>query len=103
MSKGDLDTVEKLLQENRGLREENSSLREKIIANEMKALDSKSDIKENGSAMSHEKIPIPARMHSLYLVDKILTKLDLSKDCYFLDIWCGTGEFVLKMAKLGYK
>lgn len=80
-----------------------SSRKQKIIANGMKAHDSKSDIKENDSATSHEKIPIPARMYRFYLVDKILTKLDLSKDCHFLDVGCGTGEFVLKMAKLGYK
>ena len=47
-----------------------------------------------------KKIIFPQECIRLYLVDKILTKLDLSKDCYFLDIGCGTGEFVLKMAKI---
>lgn len=36
MSKGDSDTVEKLLQENRGLREENSRLREELEQKDLK-------------------------------------------------------------------
>ena len=47
--------------------------------------------------------PTPNRMYRNYLIDKLLIRLNLSKDIVLLEIGCGTGEFLLEMSSLGYR
>lgn len=42
-------------------------------------------------------------MYRTYLIDRLLIKLRFPKDIVFLEIGCGTGEFLLKMNALGYR
>ena len=51
----------------------------------------------------YEKLPIPAMTYAIYLVKKLLRKLNLPKSITFLEIGCGTGQFLFEMANRGYK
>ena len=57
----------------------------------------------NCEVVGYKKLPTPNSMYRNYLLDRLLPKLNLPKDIFFLEIGCGTGKFLLKMSALGYK
>ena len=58
---------------------------------------------ENHTVAEIHRFPTPNRMYRNYLVDRTLNRLRLPKKTFFLEIGCGTGEFLANMAARGYQ
>lgn len=59
--------------------------------------------KEIASMLEIHRYPTPNRMYRNYLIDKLLIELNPLRDSFFLEIGCGTGEFLAKMWSRGYR
>lgn len=55
------------------------------------------------SMLEIHRYPTPNRLYRTYLIDKLLIELNLPRDSFFIEIGCGTGEFLAKMWSRGYK
>ena len=53
--------------------------------------------------MDVHNLPTPNKLFTDFVIEKILHQFKFSKETFFLEIGCGTGEFLYKMGNMGNK